>query len=335
MRTAIYGAGAMGTVLGAYISKKGEKIDLITRNESHVAALKREGAHISGSVDFTAPVTALTPAEMSGRYDIIFLMTKQRKNAEICEFLSKYLADDGVICTTQNGLPELSVASVIGRERTLGCAISWGANFVKAGQAELTSDSGSLTFALGAYGEVASEKVTEVKRLLECMGTVTVEENFFGARWAKLAINSAFSSLSAVTGLTFGEVASGKTTKLVALGLLNEAFSVAKACGVKIEKIQGHDIVKIYQCTGGVKKFIALKLLPLAMKKHKNLLSGMYHDLKSGKQCDIDFINGVIVHSAMKFGVSVPLNLKVLEIAHAIERGERKISVENMRLFAQ
>ena len=76
MKVAIYGAGAMGTVLGAYIAKAGVDIDLINRNEKHVVALKEKGAHIIGTVDFTQKVNALLPSEMSEKYDIILLMTK-------------------------------------------------------------------------------------------------------------------------------------------------------------------------------------------------------------------------------------------------------------------
>ena len=334
MRAAIYGAGAMGTVLGAHIARAGRQIDLITRNIPHVTALKEGGARIGGTVDFSVPVTALTPDEMTGEYDIIFLMTKQRENASICEFLRKYLRSDGAICTMQNGLPEPSVASVVGEERTLGCAVSWGATFKGQGQAILTSSPEKLTFSLGAYS-VNNPNLVKAADLLSCMGKVTIEHNFIGARWAKLAINSAFSSLSAITGMTFGEVATDKRTKQIALSMLNEAFAVAKSCGVKIEKIQGHDIVKIYRCKGGLKRLIALKLLPLAMKNHRDIVSGMYYDLKSGKKCDIDFINGVIADKAKNSGISAPLNRKVLETAHKIENKELEISTDNILFLTE
>lgn len=334
MRAAIYGAGAMGTVLGAHIALEGRQIDFITRNLSHVTALKKGGAKIGGTVDFSVPVTALTPDEMTGEYDIIFLMTKQRENVNICEFLRKFLKLDGAICTMQNGLPEPSVASVVGEERTLGCAVSWGATFKGEGQAILTSSPEKLTFSLGAYN-VNNPNLVKAAGLLSCMGKVIIEKNFIGARWAKLAINSAFSSLSAITGMTFGEVATDKKTKKIALSMLNEAFAVAKFCGIKIEKIQGHNIVKIYHCNGGLKRLIALKLLPLAMKSHKNIVSGMYYDLKAGKKCDIDFINGVIVDHAKKCGIPAPLNKKVIEIAHKIENKKLEISTVNLLFLTE
>lgn len=332
MKVAIYGAGAMGTVLGAYITRAGKQIDLITHNIPHVTALKSGGAHIIGTVDFTVPVTALTPEEMKGEYDLIFLMTKQRNNRGICEFLKKHLANDGAICTMQNGLPEPSVASIVGGERTLGCAVSWGATFKGDGCAELTSLPDRLTFSLGGYLEKCN-RLADAKEYLSCMGEVAVEKNFLGARWSKLAINSAFSSLSAITGFTFGQVSSDKNVAPVALAMLNEAYTVASACGVQLEKVQGHNIVGIYKCSGGLKKLIALKLLPQAMKHHKNLVSGMYFDLNAGRKSDIDFINGVIVHSAKNFGVSAPLNSKVLEIAHRIESGELTVSPSNLEFL--
>ena len=76
IKIAIYGAGSIGTILGAYLTKAGQNVDLITRNKEHVDAMNQNGAK--------------------------------------------------VICTMQNGLPEVSVSKIIGEERTIGCAVGWG-----------------------------------------------------------------------------------------------------------------------------------------------------------------------------------------------------------------
>ena len=52
MRVAIYGAGSLGTILGAYISIAGEKIELINRNKAHIEALQTKGAQVTGTVEF-------------------------------------------------------------------------------------------------------------------------------------------------------------------------------------------------------------------------------------------------------------------------------------------
>lgn len=332
LRACIYGAGAMGTVLGAFITAGGGQVDLINRNREHVAALKERGAHISGSVDFTVKVSALTPDEMTGKYDVIFLMTKRRENAVNAAYLGGFLAEGGVICTTQNGLPEDSIAQVLGKEKVLGCAVSWGATFVGKGEAKLTSSPDKLTFALGSpYGD--NSKAQMVKPYLELMGKVTVEENFIGARWSKLIINSAFSSLSAITGLTFGQVANGVKSRIVAQQLIKEGAAVAHALGVTPAKIQGHDAVKLLNYKNPLKKLLSLALIPLAMQKHKKLVSGMYYDLAKGRQCDIDFICGEVEKKGSLAGVSTPYTTGVIAIAHEIERGERTISKENLKLL--
>ncbi len=332
MRACIYGAGAMGTVLGAYIAAKGKQIDLINRNESHVAALKEKGAHVTGTVDFTVKVTALTPAEMTGKYDVVFLMTKQRQNAETVNFLKDYLSDNGVICTTQNGLPEFSVASVVGEEKCLGCAISWGATFIGGGEAMLTSSPDKLTFALGSAftDKPDPAKINAVKSYLECMGEVTVDGNFIGARWSKMIMNATFSSLSAISGLTFGEIAQNRKTRKAAQVLLKECMDVAAAAGVKPAKMQGHDIVKAFNYNNPVKKAVSFALLPLAMKKHKLLVSSMYYDLIKGRKCDIDFVCGEVARQGAILGVRTPVADRAIAFAHEIEEGKREISPDNI-----
>jgi 2-dehydropantoate 2-reductase len=330
MRAAIYGAGAMGTVLGAYIYSAGKEIDLISRNVSHVQALNEKGAKIVGGAEFTQKVKAITPDQMTGKYDIIFLMTKQRQNAETVAYIARYLTDCGVICTLQNGIPEPSVAEIIGKSRTLGCAVSWGAELVESGCVRLTSKANKMTFSIGMIGGYCP-LIEEVESFLGCAGFAQVEENFMGARWAKLAVNAAFSSLSAVTGLTFGEIAKRKPYNRLALGILNEAFDVAKADGVKIAPIQGYDIVKIYGNHGGVKGSIALCLLPLAMMNHGNIVSGMRRDLLAGRVCDIDFINGVIIQKGRQHGIPTPLCDRVVEVVHSMESGKLGLLDNNIK----
>ena len=142
-RIAIYGAGAMGTALGAFLVKGGlENVELITRNAAHVEGLRASGATVVCSADNTqinVKVRALFPEEMSGQYDVIFLMTKQKNNAEILTGLLPYMREDTAVCTTQNGLPEPSVAAIVGEKRTYGAATSFGASFLGCGKTELTS----------------------------------------------------------------------------------------------------------------------------------------------------------------------------------------------------
>ena len=98
MRVAILGCGAMGTVLGAYMTKNGCNVELIDSYEAHVQALNEKGAHIVGTVDFTVPVKAITPGQMEGIYDVVFLFTKQTANDEVLPNLLPHLGPDSTVC---------------------------------------------------------------------------------------------------------------------------------------------------------------------------------------------------------------------------------------------
>ena len=182
MRAAIYGAGSLGTILGAYITKNGGQVELINRNKAHIEALQTKGAQVVGTVNFTQPVTAYLPDQMEGKYDIIFLMTKQQQNVEVVTRLKEFLAEDGVIVTLQNGIPELQIGEIVGNNRTLGCTVAWGATMKGAGVCELTSQPDSLTFSLGSLTAERNGHFEDVKALLEKMGEVEVDENFVGIR---------------------------------------------------------------------------------------------------------------------------------------------------------
>ncbi len=335
MRIAIYGAGSLGTILGAYISKAGVPIELINRNKAHVEALQKEGAKVVGTVQFTQPVVAYTPEEMSGEYDILFLMTKQQHNAEVVEKLKGFLASDGVLVTFQNGLPEVQIASILGEERVMGCTVAWGATMQGAGVCELTSAPDALSFSLGAISERRSKHFDKVKELLEMMGTVDVEENFLGTRWSKLLINAAFSGMSAVLGCTFGEAAGPRASRRVVQALIKECIDVCQVGGIRIEPVQGKDIVKLLNYTNVWKRAFSFFIIPIAIRKHAKLKASMLQDLEKGKLTEVDAINGAVSEYGRKLSFPTPMNDRVVEIIHRIEKGELRPSFENLRYFEQ
>ena len=333
MRAAIYGAGSLGTILGAFISKAGGKIELINRNKAHVEALKKSGAKVTGTLNFTQKVDACTVDEMSGIYDIIFLMTKQQHNDEVVTFLKDFLAEDGVIVTLQNGLPELGIGEIVGPQRVLGCTVAWGATMLGPGVCELTSSPDSLTFSLGSLEKEGDARIPQVKALLEKMGQVEVDGNFLGSRWSKLLINASFSGMSAVLGTTFGEAAGNRASRRIIQSIIKECIDVCAAAGIRIEPVQGKDIVKLLDFHGPLKKALSFFIIPIAIKKHARLKASMLQDLEHGKLTEVDAINGVVSAFGRKAGIPTPMNDKVVEIIHRIERGELRASLDNIREF--
>ena len=332
-RYAIYGAGSLGTVLGAFITKNGGEVDLINRNKAHVDLLNEKGAKIIGTVEMTVPVKAITPDMMEGKYDVIVLLTKQLFNKDVVTFLKDYLSDDGVIVTLQNGIPEPGIAEIIGANHTMGCAVEWGAALIEPGVCELTSDKDSLSFHMGKMKGITDEQFKMVKDLLELMCPVHEEENLMGARWSKLLINATFSGLGTVVGGVFGDVSEDKAGQKVAIRCMKECIDVGHASGVEFAPVQGKNIVGLFYYKNAIKRAFGCLLLPIAMKKHRDIEPSMLQDIKKGKPCEVDAINGVVCEFGKKHGVATPVNDRIVEIIKKIQAGELKADKANFSLF--
>ncbi len=321
MRICIYGAGAMGTSLGACLMRKNPvlDIDFVTRNRAHVEALNTRGAEFEGKAG-TVPVHALLPEEMKGEYDVIFLATKQRENGAIARFLAPFLKQDGALVTVQNGLPEEGLANVLGQDRIYGCTLGWGAELAAPAKIKLTSE--EMCLALGAFGR--GDKLKELETLLSSAFTVTVGE-LAEIRYSKLVVNAAFSTLSAISSLSFGELA--KKHKKLVLALMKETISVAKAAGCKRLVQNGHDILKLFSSP------FAGMLLPVAMKKHRDIRSGMLKDLLAGRRCDVDFVAGAVVKAGERLGVETPMLSAAVSLVHDVENGLAEIAPESLELL--
>lgn len=331
MKVAIFGAGSLGIILGAYLNKNGQQTDLFNRNPAQVDALNQNGAKVIGCVEMTVPVKAYLPEQMEGKYDIIFLLTKQQENDKTAKFLKEHLTENGVVVTLQNGIPEVLLGEILGDEHVLGATVAWGATLEGNGVSRLTSGEDTFTFSLGSLVDSSHPMIEKVKEVLEKMGKVEVDENFIGARFSKLLVNSALSGLSAALGVTFGEVAQNKQSRKYCQALIKECIDVAKANGIKIEPIQGKDVVKLLDYHTPFKKWISFVLIPIAIKKHRLLRASMLQDLEKGKKCEIEAINGVIVKYAEKAGVIAPYNANLINVVKGIEDGKYTYSLDNLK----
>lgn len=332
-RYAIYGAGSLGTVLGAYITKNGGQIDLINRNRAHVDALNQHGARIEGTVSMTVPVKAMTPEEMTGKYDVILLMTKQLHNDEVVARLKEYLTEDGVIVTLQNGLPEPGIAKIVGQSHTMGCVVEWGATLSAPGVCTLTSEPDSLSFHMGKMKGISDAQFARVKGLLEGMCPVEEESNLLGARWSKLLINATFSGLGTVVGGRFGDVSESRAARRVAARCMKECIDVGRAAGITFAPVQGKDITRLFYYRGDLKRAVASLLIPIAMKKHRDIVPSMLQDIRNGKPCEVEAINGVVCEWGRKNGVPTPINDRIVYIIRQEQAGELRPQAANIRLF--
>ena len=154
-----------------------------------------------------------------------------------------------------------------------------------------------------------------------------------GARWSKLLINATFSGLGTVMGGLFGDVSETPAAKKVAVRCMKECIDVGHAAGAEFVPVQGKDITKLFYYNSAPRRAFAELLLPIAMKKHRLLEPSMLQDLKKGKPCEVDAINGVVCEWGRKCGVATPVNDRIVEIIKKEQAGELPLSKENIKLF--
>lgn len=337
MRTAILGCGAMGTVLGAYLTKNGCQVELIDSYQAHVDALNTNGAHIVGTVDLCIPVKAITPEEMEGIYDIVFLFTKQTANEQVLPNLLPHLGPDSTVCTLQNGVPEPYVASYVGQSRTVGGTVLWGATFLGPGTSELTQniEKNDHLFEIGEIDGKIGPRIMKVAEVLGYMGPAKVTDQLMASRWGKLINNACMSGMSAVCGATFGQVLENPVSRACLSYLGHEVKQCCEAAGYRLPLLlneQLPDSLSLVDQDMFQTNQIMFQDMYRDMHPAK---ASMLQDLEKGKKTEVEMINGFVCETGRKYHIPTPFNDKVVELVNKIERGELTLSMDNLRYFPE
>lgn len=332
MRIALVGAGAMGTIIGALVTKGGEDIVLVDVNEPHVAALNDKGAKIIGHMDITVPVKAVTPDGMEGIYDLIIYLVKTTYDDKALPEILPCIGDESMVITLQNGVPEERVAEVVGRERTLGGAIGWGATFIGPGVSELTYDPVEMTYDIGEMDGSVSERIGAVKAVLDKAGEAHISTNLAGTRWVKLMVNVSMSGLSTALDCTYGDILDDDKATIAALSIILETLKTAKALGVTMEPLKGVDPNVLVDVVKESEEN-AVKVFRMIYERAREQVASMLQDVRRSIPCEVETINGYLSRKSAEAGVPTPVNDKVAEIIRGIEAGKYPLSFSNLDMI--
>ena len=332
MRIAMVGAGAMGMIIGALIAKGGEDIVLVDVNEPHVRAMNENGARITGHMELTVPVKAIVPADMEGVYDLVIYLVKTTYDDVALPEILPYIGDDSMVITLQNGVPEERVAEAVGRERTLGGAIGWGATFVGPGVSELTYEPVEMTYDIGEMDGSLSKRIEAVKAVLDMAGEAHISTNLAGTRWVKLMVNVSMSGLSTALDCTYGDILDDDKATIAALSIILETLKTAKALGVTMEPLKGVDPNVMVDVVKESEEN-AVKVFRMIYERAREQVASMLQDVRRGIPCEVETLNGYLSKKSAEAGVSTPVNDKVAEIIRGIEAGKYPLSFSNLDMI--
>lgn len=335
-RIAIMGAGSLGTILGAFIARN-RQVDLIDANKAHVDALNANGAKVIGGAELTVPVHALTPDEMEGTYDLFIYMAKQTYNDVCIPQMQKHATPETIFCTCQNGLPETALVDAFGAERVMGSPVGWGATFIGPGVSQLTSPIATCSSTLGTVTGALTPELEEVKQILEYMCPITISTNLMGLRWCKVLMNATFSGMSTVIGDTFGAVMDDPLGLTAVAYIGRECIQATAAAGIQMEPFHGAgvqvDFTDAFQFSDAAGMERTKEICRKLWGPHRALLASMLQDLRNGRRCEINFINGAACQLGRKVGVPTPVNDMVVDVVKKIENGTLPLEHGNIRFF--
>lgn len=329
MDITIIGAGAIGGICGAYLTKAGREITLVEPYTEHRERIKN-GVFIDGARgEITVPLNAVVWEELKGPLGLVLLAVKTTRTSKALEVLKPFVGPDTLIVTLMNGISEDAIASVFGPERVMGCVVGWGATNTGPGHLTQTSEG---KFTLGELSGEMTDRLNNVKGVLDDIVETLLTSNIYGHRWSKLSINCLIAGC-ATLGLTVGEALAPKRNKRVFGKLVGEVIKAAEACGVTVEKFEGVVDPTIFKATDEKSIETGMRILDMMAAVAGDIYPGPLQDIEKGLKTEADYITGYCVDRAEEKGVPAPINTKVRDLLKQMEAGEVKASPGNIALL--
>ena len=231
----VIGGGAVGGTFAALLARQGHPVVVVDRDANHVRAICDAGIHIHGGLTLCQPLKAVTMLEPLERPRHVVVAVKAHATSSVIESLAGRLAEDAAIAFVQNGIGLYEGGSIVTSDRIVGVTTSLGAFRDGPGRIKF-SGFGRLYAGLPGGRSPTAEFL--MKALLSVHPSGKRSSNVDGHIWGKLALGAVY-ALSALHDVDFLELLDDATFVSDASSLAREIATVAAACGVSLEAVEG------------------------------------------------------------------------------------------------
>jgi 2-dehydropantoate 2-reductase len=325
----IWGAGAIGGTLGAAFSRAGESVVLVDSEPAHVEAVNAGGLKIEGPIFREAvPLPAFLPETLEGRFVRAFLCVKAHHTEAAAAALAPHLAPDGFVVSAQNGLNELAIAEAVGRERTIGCFVNFGADYLAPGTVHY---SGHGAVVVGELDGGRTARIAALHRLLQAFEPKAVlTGNIWGFLWGKL-VYGALLFATALTPESIADVLAAPRHRAVLTAFGREVGAVAQAQGIRLESFDGFDPGAFLPDAPPARTERSFSDMVAHNRASAKSHSGIWRDLAVRKRkTEVDAQLLPVVAAGERLGLTTPLTSRVVAMIHEIESGARPLSEANL-----
>jgi 2-dehydropantoate 2-reductase len=333
-KIAVLGAGAIGSSVSADLTKADYDITVIDQWPAQVEALKSTGVHIQmKDGDVKVPIRAYHLCDLASanlQFDIVFLAVKSNDHRWMAEFIKPYLKSDGVLVGVQNGMNDDSIASIVGRNRTVGCCIELSAEIFTPGLVQRNTTHKGTWFAVGELDGLYTPRVREIQSILSHVARCDVTNNIYGAKWTKLIANTMTMGPHGLLGLRNGEAASLPGMAGIAASIGRESLAVGTALGYRIEPIFG---LRADEFAGSNEENLVTARETLMKHVGSQSRTAPIHDHIKGRKSEMEFITGLVSRKGKELGIPTPVNDAVAEIDRSINTCEIGMDRSNFELL--
>src|SRR5690242_3143855 len=333
-RILVWGAGAIGGSVGAWLRRAGHDVTFVDVVAEHVAAIQANGLQIIGPVEqFSIAAPAFTPDELRGTWQRIFLAVKAQHTEAATRALTPHLAQNGYVLSLQNGLNELIIQRIIGRDRTIGAFINFGADWMAPGEI-MFGNRGAVV--LGELDGAMTPRLAALHAVMRDFEPDAITTpDIWSYLWGKLGYGAMlFAQALGQKGIA-DCLARPELLKLWRR-LGEEAITVAEAEGVAPRGFNGYDVEAFRPgaTEDDAKRSIAAMVAfnTGSAKTH----SGVWRDLAvRRRRTEVDVQIAPIAEIGARHGIDCRTTRRLVSMIHEVEEGRRPMTDDNLLELAR
>ncbi|WP_169566421.1 ketopantoate reductase family protein [Sneathiella limimaris] len=325
----VWGAGAIGGILGAYWARAGKDVVMVDIDQAHIEACSTNGIRIEGPAtdgDFRQVIPTYSPETLEGKFDCVVLAVKAQATKTALTQLLPHLTDDGFILSAQNGLNERLIAQMAGPDRTMGAFVNYGSDWQEAGRV-LYGNRGAVV--IGEIDGSIRQRTKDMHQLMQIFEPDAVlTDNIWGYLWGKLGYGAMLFA-TALTPDSMSANFANPNRSPALIGLAREVMSVALAEKIKPLGFNGFNPESYFPDSPQSEAEKSIAALVEFTAKTAKTHSGIWRDLAVRKRkTEVDPQIGIITQVAQEHGIETPLLSRLVELIHEIEDGKRPQSSE-------
>lgn len=310
----IFGAGLIGSYLGGCLTSKGIKTQLLCRPAFRKQL--QDGITLSNYASDLITTAKVNFCEHPSHFDVIWLTVKCTSVESACAELSPYVSSNTLILCCQNGLgSEKIVKRHFPNNSTLRVMVPFNVVALKEGHFHRGSE-GYLTV------EKNQQNTISITKMIDTINSeilpVTATSDMSALLWAKLQLNLG-NSINALADMPVKTMLEQRPYRLIIAAMMDELLAVTNTKNIVLPKITALPagmIPKVLRLPNFLFKLLANKMLAI----DPTVRTSMWWDIHNAKKSEIDYLNGAIVNQANQFGLTCPVNEKVIELVKMLEK---------------